>query len=905
MSLRARLRSWIRTSARRDDFERRMQDEMHAHVDMYETELRRRGFSEEEARRRARAEFGSLEARKDECRQSFGLRLLDELRGDVMYAVRLLRRSPAFTAVALVSLGLGVGANTAIFSLIDTVMLKSLPVTEPQRLFFVDNSGGKSGGSNGPPYPCFELLRDHNRFLAGIAAFDETRFKVTIDGVAEQLRGQSASGNYFELLGVRAQHGRLLTPADDSIIGRGGPDGAVAVISYALWQRRFGLAPAVLGKSVQVGTNWVTIVGVTAPEFFGLQVGSPVDITVPMMLAGDDNLRSKSTWWMSVIGRLRPDATIEQARADLDALFDAFMVGEGQPREKRDYFSGIELVPALRGANALRRTYSEPLLIVMAIVALVLLIGCANVANLLIARASARRSEMAVRLAIGASRGRLVRQLLTEGAVLVSLGALAGLLFARWGVSLLVGLLRDPGGGIVLEPVFDDRVIGFTAAVAVLTALLFSLAPAIHATRSDAAKPHAAGVTRRLRASLGTGRALLVLQVMLSAVLLTGAVLFLRTLHELQTIDVGFDREHVLTMQVAATLPQSGVKPATPVEHRRHHAQLGAMWEHLVDQTRALPGVTLAAAGTLSPLAGRDRGVRIAVIGGAPGPEQDHGVRINQVTADYFGVVGMRLLSGRVFAESDRATSLRVAILNETAARAYFGTENPIGRKVNFPGQRVEDAYEIVGVIGDARYQNLRTPDRRTVYLPMEQTIDPVTTVILAVRGARDVLGLAPSVRKSAESLIPGGFVTSVGSIEERVQASLVRERLLSMLATFFAGLALVLACVGLYGVMAYGVVRRTREIGIRIAVGARPLTVVWMVLRETLILVAIGAALGALASVAVSRYVSSQLFGVAPGDLVATSLALVVLLAVTTAAGYIPARRASRIDPVVALRHE
>jgi predicted permease len=900
MSLIARVKSWLGVSSRRADFEREMQDEMRIHLELYQADLRRRGVPEEDARRRAFAEFGSVDARKEECRDAVGLRLVDELGGDVGYAFRLLRRSPAFTLVALLSLGLGIGANTAIFSLIDTVLVKTLPVDDPQRLFFVDNSGGKSGGSSGPPYPCFERLRDHNRFLSGIAAFNQRTFKVSIDGMLERVRGQYASGSYFDLLGVRAAHGRLLTPADDSVPGRGGPHGAVAVISDDFWARRFARDPAVLGKNVQVGTQWVTIVGVTPPGFFGIRVGMPLDITLPMMLV-EQGLQSKQSWWLSVIGRLAPGATTEQARVDLEAVWDAYMTEVGMTGNKRGYFSGIALIPAARGTNHLRETYSDPLMIVMAIVGVVLLIGCANVANLLLARAAARQNEMAVRLAIGASRGRLIRQLLTEGFVLVSLGAGAGLLFARWGASFLVAVLAGPVERVVLEPHFDLRVLGFIAGVSVATALLFSLAPALRATRVDAAKPGQAGATAHNR----LGRTLVIVQVTLSVLLLCGAALFLRTLHNLNTVPAGFDRGGVLTMQIETTVPGRTQGKKTPAEYRADHADLGAIWSGFIERVREVPGVSSASVAAMNPLSGWFRGVGIAIHGPVQGPERGRGISINQVTDGYFETTGIRLLAGRVFTPRDRAGSLRVAILNETAARAFFGPETPLGRKVNFPGQYVEDEFEIVGVVADTRYRDLRTPDQRMAYLPLEQAIDPITEAVVAVRGPGDVTRLAASIRAITAETVPSGLVTGIATMEQQVEMSLVRERMLALLAAFFAALALILACIGLYGVMAYRVARRTREIGIRIAVGARQQTVVWMMVRETLLLVTIGAALGTLASLAANRYIAGQLFGVTPRDPVAIGLALSVLGIVTMVAGYVPARQASRIDPVRALRAE
>jgi putative ABC transport system permease protein len=824
---------------------------------------------------------------------------------DVSYALRLLRLSPAFAAVAVLSLALGIGANTAIFSLIDTILLKKLPVREPGSLVFIDNSGGKSGGSSGPPYPCFELLRDSNTTLLGIAAFDETRFKVTIDGgMPEEIFGQYASGSYFDVLGIPAVRGRVLAPADDAIIGEGGRDGAVGVISHALWTRRFASNPNVIGTTIQVGRRVVTIVGITPPEFFGLQVGSPVDLTIPMTLS-DTNLRSRTLWFFSIVARVKDGIAVEQSRAELHTLWDGYMNGIGEPREKRNYFSGIQLVPAGRGLGRRRRDLTEPLLIVMGIVGVVLLIGCANVANLLLARAAGRQNELAVRLAMGATRTRLVRQLLTEGAVLVACGTALGLLVARAGSSYLVARLTEGSDNGLLVVPFDLRLLGFTAGIGGLASLLFSVAPAISATRLGAAAPGArtATATPQIRTRLGSS--LIVAQVTLSIVLLSSAALFLRTLENLHDLDPGFTAHNVLTMEVEASFPRSTIAKPTPADSRALHGQRAVEWAALLDRVIAMPRVQAAALATMTPLTGRDRGVSIAISGGAPLAGEDRGIHINTVTTNYFQALDLLLIAGRLFNEADRGGSLPVAILNQSAATKYFGSDNPIGRKVTFPGQPIPDEYEIVGVVKDIRYKSLREADERMAYLPLGHALDPIGSTVLIVRGGDDVAGLATPLREAAANAIPGGFATRIATLEERVERSLVRERLLSVLASFFGGLALVLAAIGLYGVMSYGVVRRTREIGIRMAVGAQRAAVLWMVLREMLVVVTIGVAIGSAAALAASRVVRNQLFGVAPGDTISIASAIGLLLTVGLIAGYLPARRATRVDPVVALRTE
>jgi putative ABC transport system permease protein len=876
-----------------------LDEEVRSYYDAIEERRMRQGMSPDEARRATRLAFEDQARVKERVREGRIEAFLRTTLHDVRYGLRVLQKNPGFSAVAIFSLGLGLGANTAIFTLVDTVLLKSLPVANPERLFFVDNSGGKSDGSSGPPYPCYELLRDRNQYFSGMSAFSGERFRVTIDGAQQTMIGQYASGSYFNVLGVGAAIGRVLTPADDSIIGKGGPDGAVAVISYGLWERRFARSPSVLGRTIVVGTIPVTVVGVTRPGFYGLQTGSQIDITVPMAIT-TNNLASRQSWWFSVVGRLKDGAPAEAARIELDRYFKAYLDGEGF--KNRKYFSGIELVPASRGLANLRRQFSQPLLIVMTIVALVLLIGCANVANLLLARASARRQEIALRLAIGASRGRLARQLITEGLLLVGVAAVVSVVFAKAGVSTLVSLFAGIENRILLEPRLDLRVAAFTAAVAILTGLLFSVAPALHAARIGAAAPGA------MRAGAGvsqtrTGNALVVVQLMLSVVLLCGAALFLRTLENLSRLDAGFDRESVQSLRVDATLPRRPLPPGPETEAEL--SRIGRMWEDFLDPVRTAPLVRSASVSSLSPMSRRDRGIAIDVPGQPSRPGVDRGIAINQVSAGYFATFGIATLAGRGFTANDVGNSPKVAILNEAAARREFPEGNAIGRRVTFPGQRSPGPYEIVGIVRDVRYENLRKAAAPMVYVPIQQAIDPLSSVMVAVRAAGDFSGIQALLRRRAQVALPGGFAGAASTLRKQIDDSLLQERLLSILATLFGVLALLLAAIGLYGVMSYAVIRRTREIGIRMAVGAGRPDVIWMVLRTTVWLAALGLVLGVPLVWFATRYVEAQLFGLGGGDPVSIVSAVLLLLAVAFASGAWPAWRASRLDPMVSLRQE
>jgi macrolide transport system ATP-binding/permease protein len=879
--------------------EAELEDEVRAYYETVEERRVRQGLTPGEARRATRLAFDDPGRVKERVREARAGAFLDSAAQDLRYALRVLRKNPGFAAVATLSLGLGLGANTAIFTLIDTVLLKSLPVAAPERLYFVDNSGGKSGGGSGPPYPCFEILRDRNTFFSGMAAFSAERFRVTIDGAQEAIIGQYASGGLFDLLGVGPAIGRTLTPEDDSVVGRGGPNGAAGVISYALWERRFGKDPAVLGKSVLVGTTPVTIVGVTRAGFFGLEVGLPADLTVPMMIK-PGNLRARTNWWFSVVGRLKDGAPVEAARAELDGHFRAYLDEVGY--RDRKYFSGIALVPASKGLATLRRQFSRPLVIVMTIVGLVLLIGCANLANLLLARASARRHEMALRLAIGASRARLARQLLTEGLLLVALSGIVGAAVAKGGVALLVRLFSGMQGRIQLEPHFDLRVAGFACAVALLTALLFSIAPVWHATRADSARSASGRSTGGLSQSR-LGNALVVVQLTLSIVLLCGAALFLRTLRNLNQLDAGFDREGVRVMLVDATIPRLNLPPGPASDAEL--ARIGRMWTEFLDPIRSLPSVRAASVSTLSPFDRRDRGILMTVSGRVDRPGVDRGIHVNQVGDGYFPTFGIKAVAGRLFAQADDANAPRVAILNESAARREFPDGRAVGRRVTFPGQLASSEYEIVGVVRDVRYENLRKPAEPMVYVPIQQPIDRLTSVMVGIRSVGDFTAIHSNLRQRAASALPGGFAGAIVTLRDQIDASLLQERLLSILASIFGGLALLLAAIGLYGVMSYTVIRRTREIGIRIAVGARRGDVVWMVLRSTVALAAAGLALGIPLVLLVGRYVETQLFGVQRADPLSIFVGLAVLLTVAIASGAWPAWRAGRLDPMASLRQE
>ncbi|HEU0178205.1 MAG TPA: ABC transporter permease [Blastocatellia bacterium] len=848
-------------------------------------------------------------------------RLEDEMFQDMRFGVRMMLKHKILTIVAVLSLALGIGANTAIFSLIDALLLKMLPVAEPQRLALFTIAGQRSEDSFW--YPLYQQFRDRNRTFSGvIAATGARRMRMTmseskVGARVESARGQMVSGNFFSVLGAPAALGRTLIEDDD----RAGNQQAVAVISYGFWQRRFGGDPAAVGKRITLDDTPFTIIGVAPPKFFGFEVGGNADLWFSLRMAGDQALSNRYGSWMQVMGRLRPEANATQARAEMDVIFqqELAQVAEGYetrsgPKwtevERRDFLNRhIELQPGGAGWTPLRDMFKKPLFILMTLVGLAQLIACANVANLLLARAVARRKEIAVRLAIGAGRFRLMRQLLTESMLLTFSGAALGLLFAQWSAHLLLSFLPQYNGPIRIDLALNTRVLGFTLAVSLLTGLLAGIAPALRATRLDLASSlkEQASDSKGGRTRLPLNKILVVAQVALSLFLLVGGGLFTRSLQNLKNLDAGFDRENVTLFEL-----DLGSDYPTP---RRV-----TLYKQLLERLEGLPGARAASFSSYSLLSGTSQSMKVSVEGYTPPPDDDMFCKQLWVTPQYFATMGIPLLRGRDFGPQDElpasgpAASVAkrplVTVINQTMARQFFGDENPIGKRIRFPGypDKNSEPFEIVGVVKDAKFLTLREKAPRITYFPFLQMPNDFGSTF-QLRAVSDPAGLAAAIRRMVQEIDPKVQTLDLRTMNDVVNESLAQERFVAQLAGFFSLFALLLACIGLYGVMSYTVTRRTREIGVRMALGAQGGDVLRMVLRETMLLVLSGLAIGLAAALATTKLVESLLsdllFGLAATDPLTIALAALLLFAVAALAGWLPARRAARVDPLVALRHE
>ena len=823
---------------------------------------------------------------------------------DLRLAVRALRATPVVTAVATLSLALGIGANTAIFSLLNSLLLRSLPVTAPQSLVTI-SSAGSHGLKWAWNYPVWDQIRQRTELFDGALAWYPNRFNLASGGETQFVDGLWANGSFFSTLGVPALVGRTFSDADDT--RGGGPDGAVAVISYGFWQRRFGGAADAIGRMLALDNVPFKVVGVTPPQFFGPEVGHTFDVIVPL---GDEPLlHGRETWldqrgnyWLTIMARLKPGQTRDTATAALrgvqrqiwEATIPRNMRAEYRERYLTESFT---LAPAATGDSSLRRSYGRPLVTIMVVVALVLLIACANIANLQLARGAVRRHELSLRLALGASRWRLARQLLAESVLLALIGTAFGLLIARWGGRLLVSQLSTPASRVFLDLSVDWHVLIFTGGVAAATVLLFGVAPAIKASGvapMDALKEHGRGTMGDARAGLTSG--LIIAQVALSVVLVVAAGLFVRTFTSLTGRHPGFDRDRVLLVNVDAG--RATVVPAQRV----------ALYDHIRETVRAVPGVSDAAVSMVTPVGGQGLVLRAEVAGGAPLPDDGHGGQAftNVISPGWFGAFDTPVIAGRDFRDDDRTGTPLVAIVNQTLARKSLGGASPLGHTITLttPGRAIR--MEIVGVVADTVYFSLREAAPPTVYTALAQFyMSPVNlaAVSLSVRATH---GPPASLTRSLAAAIGGvnpELALTFQPLAGQLNASLTQERITAVLAGFFGVLALVLAGLGLYGVTAYSVARRRAEIGIRIALGAAPGGVVRLVLTRVTMLVGVGVIVGAGVSLWASAFVASLLYGLEPRDPVTLIGAAITLAAVAAVAGWLPAYRASRIDPAEVLR--
>jgi predicted permease len=886
---------------RRGRFDRELDEEMQFHLAMKTRENLDAGMSPEEAHYSAMRRFGNQPLLRETSREVWFSSSVESLLQDLRYGLRMLRRSPGFTAAAVLSLALGIGANTAIFSLIDALLLEELPVKNPQQLVTI-SSVSAGGRDRMFSYTAYKDFRDQTESFAGALASSSVQ-KVNIvmsgpgEAQAELVERRLVSGNYFSVLGVDAIVGRTFTADEDRVPG----EQPLAVISYGYWQRRFGGDPSVVGKTFTAQDTLFTIIGVAPPEFFGESVGESPDLWMPLTMAPRAPSwlwKGHSVTWLQIMGRLKPGVTVEQAQASAALVFERIQAqtvsGMENPRWRQQILEQrIELAPGSTGFSELRERFAQPLKILMAVVGVVLLIACANVSSMMLARSTARQREMAVRLALGASRMRLVRQFITESVLMSLIGGGLGLLFAYWGAGILIALVSRGPTSPPLDTDPNLRVFVFTLTVSLLAGITFGLVPALRATQGELApalKEDARTVTAG-RSKQRLGKALVGAQVALSLLLLIGAGLFVRSLQKLKSLDPGFNRENVLLLRIDARA--TGYKDV----------RLTNLYTQLLERVAAVQGVRSASLSFMGLFGGGSWGNKISVQGYTPTPNETLHTFANAVGPTYFETMGMSLRLGRAFTPHDNENAPKVAVVNESMARRYFGSENAIGRRFGLGGPENSGKIEIVGVVRDAKYTSLREAPRAMTYVPFLQYPAPLTG--LEVRTAGIPSALAGSIRQAIQAVDKNLPVLEVTTLADQVDSSLIQERLFAKLSSAFSLLALALSCVGLYGLMAYSVTRRTGEIGLRMALGAERRDVLWLILREVLVLVLIGVAMGIPAALAGTQLISSFLFGLTPSDPGTIAVAALLMVAVAALAGYLPARRASRVDPMVALRHE
>ncbi|HTB10011.1 MAG TPA: ABC transporter permease [Bryobacteraceae bacterium] len=901
--------SWLAQRRRKED---ELREELAFHL---EEEAERVGHDA------ARRELGNITLLREETRSAWGWTMMEQLGQDLRYALRTMAASKSFSLLAILTLALGIGANTAIYSFMDSILLRSLPVADPESLAVLNwhqlskgmagtvmHSGSGSthedkGGTTAGifPYPAFERLKkSSDSVFSSLFAYYPTReVNLMVKGQAEQASGEYVSGDYFRGLAVLPAAGRAIIPDDD----RAGAQ-PVVVLSFAYSQKRFGDTVSAPGQSILINNLPFTVIGVAPSGFFGVDPAAAPDFYIPLRTnilfaakhrgIGSEAYLDQNFYWIEMMARLRPGVNLAQARAALGPVFHQWVATTASNDQERADLPALLITEGASGLDNLRRQYSKPLYVLLSMVALILAIACANIANLLLARAAARRREIAVRLSMGAGRFRVIRQLLTESLLLAAIGGGVGVLLAVWGIRVLTLLLANGREDFTLHPDLNWHVLAAAMALSMITGLLFGLAPALQATRVDmmpALKETRAGQPGRNRKRLSLSHALVILQIAISLLLLVGAGLFVRTLRNLQSIQLGFNRENLLLFQMNAR--QAGHKAP----------EIVTFFSNLQKRFGAIPGVRDVAMSHY-PMIGYGTWMSdVAPIGKEPSGTTIH---ILMTGSGFFTAMQIPMLAGREIDQRDQPGSPPVAVINEVFAKLSFGDENPLGQRISIRREKPFKEMEVVGVARNARYGGLKGDFEPVVYVPFNQgTYVPVEEMTFALRTSGDPLRYVNTVHEIVRQADPRVPVTSLKTEAAQVDQIMNQEIVFARLCSAFAILALVIACVGLYGTVSYNVARRTGEIGIRTALGAQRGRLIWMILRDVIILGAVGLAIGIPAALGTSKLVASFLYRIKPNDPGALTIAVLTLLSAALLAGYLPARRASRIDPMVALRHE